>query len=343
MDGQPAAVIAVGGSAGSVPPLVTLLGRLPATLPPAVLVTVHIGERTCSRLPQILSRAGELNASQAEDGERLEAGRVYVAPPGRHLLVSRGTAVLSSGPRVNRHRPAVDVMLASVAQWARERTVAVILSGVLDDGAVGAALVDRAGGQVLVQDPGEAEFASMPLAALAAAGTARSAPVRKLADQAMGAVKVAAAGLRAPTESWITMGAVAGGDDMTESDDPGFLTDFETRLTRLACPECGGSMALVDLPRISYFRCHIGHQYGPQTLAAAQAEASEAKLWSAVAALEEHATILRYLRTHIPAENKAAAKERDDYTEEISRRAAELHAQARNWTSAPAELDQPSA
>ena len=55
-------------------------------------------------------------------------------------------------------------------------------------------------------------------------------------------------------------------------------------------------MAQVDLPKISYFRCHVGHQFAPQALAAAQVEASETKLWSAVAALEEQATVLRYLR-----------------------------------------------
>ena len=76
---------------------------------------------------------------------------------------------------------------------------------------------------------------------------------------------------------------------MPDSDDPGFLSEEETKLTRMVCPECGGSLAQVDLPQISYFRCHIGHQYAPQTLAAAQAETAEAKLWSAVAAMEEQA------------------------------------------------------
>lgn len=89
---------------------------------------------------------------------------------------------------------------------------------------------------------------------------------------------------------------------MADSSDPSFLAAAETRLTRLACPECGGGMAEVSLPSISYFHCHVGHQFGPQTLAAAQAEASEAKLWSAVAALEEQAVVPRHLAGHEPAE-----------------------------------------
>jgi CheB methylesterase len=132
-------VLAVGGSAGSVQPLVEIVRDLPRDLPAAVLVTIHIGEQT--RLPEILSRAGPLRATQARDSEVLEHSRIYVAPPGRHLITRCGLALPGPGPRVNRHRPSVDVMFASAAEWVGPRAVAVVLSGVLDDGAVGAALL----------------------------------------------------------------------------------------------------------------------------------------------------------------------------------------------------------
>jgi two-component system, chemotaxis family, protein-glutamate methylesterase/glutaminase len=85
---------------------------------------------------------------------------------------------------------------------------------------------------------------------------------------------------------------------MEESSDLQFLSPGETSLTRLACPECGGALAETVLPQISYYRCHVGHQFGPQSLTAAQAESAEAKLWSAVAALEETAALARHLATH---------------------------------------------
>lgn len=103
---------------------------------------------------------------------------------------------------------------------------------------------------------------------------------------------------------------------MADSSDPGFLAEGETRLARLACPECGGAMAEISLPTITYFHCHVGHQFGPQTLAAVQAEASEGKLWSAVSALEEQAVVLRHLAGREPAH--APAGQDDD-----SRQAAE--------------------
>jgi two-component system, chemotaxis family, protein-glutamate methylesterase/glutaminase len=132
-----------------------------------------------------------LQATHVRDREVLEHCHIYVAPPGQHLIARGGLALLTPTPRVNRHRPAVDVMFASAAEWMAMRTVAVVLSGALDDGAVGAALVAQAGGQVLVQDPAEAEFASMPRSALAAAPGARAVPLSRLAQAVRDSLDVA--------------------------------------------------------------------------------------------------------------------------------------------------------
>jgi two-component system chemotaxis response regulator CheB len=169
-------VVVVGGSAGSLAPLRQLAAALPAGLPGAVAVTIHVGEQARSQLPSILGRLGPLPAAHARTGELLQSGRIYVAPPGCHLLMPAGVVELSSGPRMHRTRPAVDAMFASAARWFGDRVVAVVLSGVLDDGAAGAALVEHAGGLVVVQDPGEAMQPSMPRAALAATRSALALP-----------------------------------------------------------------------------------------------------------------------------------------------------------------------
>jgi two-component system chemotaxis response regulator CheB len=277
------------------------------------------------------------------DREVLEQGRIYIAPPGQHLFARDGLALLSPSPRVNRHRPAVDVMFASAAEWVASRTIAVVLSGALDDGAVGAALVAQAGGQVLVQDPAEAEFDSMPRSALAAAPGARAIPLRQLAHQIRECVDVA----RSPHSDPMMDEAGREADmEMVESADPGYLREDESQLTRLSCPDCGGGMAQIDLPQISYFRCHVGHQFGPQTLAAAQTEASEKKLWNAVAALEEQASVLRYLHRTSPRTNEAGSPDQgetsiapDRNAEEIASRAAALRAQVRAWSNHPREVE----
>jgi two-component system chemotaxis response regulator CheB len=334
-------VLAVGGSAGSVQPLVEIIRDLPGDLAAAVLVTIHVGEQT--RLPQILSRSGPLQAVHVGDREVLEQGRIYIAPPGRHLFARDGLALLSPSPRVNRHRPAVDVMFASAAEWVASRTIAVVLSGALDDGAVGAALVAQAGGQVLVQDPAEAEFDSMPRSALAAAPGARAVPLRQLAHQIRQCVDVARSLHSDPMMDQAGRGADM---EMVESADPGYLREDESQLTRLSCPDCGGGMAQIDLPQISYFRCHVGHQFAPRVFAAAQAEVSETKLWGAVAALEEQAAILRYLQRRAFGPRQVAPPDRNQtqtaqqrYAEDIASRAAALRAQVREWSNHPSQLD----
>jgi two-component system chemotaxis response regulator CheB len=296
--GSRTGIVAVGGSAGGIEALVELVAALPAALQAPVLVTVHIGDRARSNLPQILSRAAVLPASHARQGEPLRPGHIYVAPPNLHLLVGGGRVRLSSGPRVNRHRPAIDVMLASAARWAGQATVGVVLSGLLDDGAVGAALVARAGGHVIVQDPAEATFDSMPRSTLTAVPTARVAATRDLGKA-----------ICEQLERSLPATDANGGEpempemSMADSDDPGFLKPDETRLTRLSCPECNGGLAEIDISSIRYYRCHVGHQYSPKSLEAAQREAAEAKLWAAAAALEEHAALARHLANGPPVAN----------------------------------------
>lgn len=298
---EPRDVVVVGGSAGSLEPLRRLAAALPAGLPGAVVITIHIAQHARSRLPWILERAGPLPAAHAATGDRLQPGRIFVAPPGCHLLMPGGAVELSDGPRINHTRPAVDAMFASAARWYGDRVVAVMLSGLLDDGAVGCALIEQAGGLVVAQDPAEAAQPSMPKAALAAAPAAIAAPGGRLGEIVAG--MLGETGL----VSWPRQQPRQAAEvTMEQSSDLQFLPAGETGLTRLACPDCGGALAQVTLPHITYYRCHVGHQFGPQSLAVAQEEAAEGKLWSAVAALEETAVLARYLAAHPDAGGEAA-------------------------------------
>lgn len=191
-------LVVVGGSAGSHRTLLALAAGLPAGLPAPVLVAIHARGDRRSRLPTILSRAGGLPAAQACDGDPLLPGRILVARPGAHLLVHDGTVTLGFGPRVNRVRPAIDLLLASAVRAAGSAVVAVILSGMLDDGAVGAAMVAQAGGHVVVEDPAQAQYPSMPLATLSAVPTAQVVGAQGLA----GVVHGLTTGQRAGGGTW---------------------------------------------------------------------------------------------------------------------------------------------
>jgi two-component system, chemotaxis family, protein-glutamate methylesterase/glutaminase len=186
-------IVVVGGSAGSHPALLSLVGGLPADLPAAVLVVIHVGAEASSRLPRMLNRAGRLPTAHATDGAPLRNGEILVAPPGSHLLVQDKSVRLDSGPRVNRVRPAADMLFESAARAHGPRVTAVVLSGALDDGAVGAALVSLAGGQVLVERPDQAQYGSMPRTALAATPAALAVPAAELAAAVARAVYQAGA------------------------------------------------------------------------------------------------------------------------------------------------------
>jgi two-component system, chemotaxis family, protein-glutamate methylesterase/glutaminase len=174
-------IIVVAASAGGLMPLRAFLGGLPADLPASVLIVLHIPATGGHALPGILDRSTPLTAGAAEDGERLAHGRVYVAPADHHVLVAGGRIRLSQAPRQNGVRPAADPMFQSAARYGGPRVVAVVLSGTLDDAALGCAAVERCGGRVLVQDPDEAAYPGMPASALAATQHAMALPVTDLA------------------------------------------------------------------------------------------------------------------------------------------------------------------
>jgi two-component system, chemotaxis family, protein-glutamate methylesterase/glutaminase len=281
-------IVVVGASAGGVEALTQLVAGLPEDLPAALFVVLHVPAHGTSVLPQILTRRGKLKAVHATDGEAIENGRIYVAPPDCHLLVKRGRVCLGRGPRENGHRPSVDPLFRSAAVAYGSRVVGVILSGVLDDGTAGMASVKRRGGATLVQDPEDALYAGMPTSAIENVG----------ADEILSAAALAGAIVRLSREPAASE-LVAGPEDeeleieaevaemnhdALQEPRPGVATGF-------SCPECNGVLWEVQEGELSRFRCRVGHAYSADTLLAEQSEELEHALWAAYNALRESATL----------------------------------------------------
>ncbi|HEY1340020.1 MAG TPA: chemotaxis protein CheB [Bryobacteraceae bacterium] len=159
-------IVVVGASSGGVDALQQFAHGLPADLPAAVFVVLHMLPWISSSLPEILSAAGPLPAGHPQSGQRFEPGRIYVAPPDRHLLLEDDRVMLWRGPKENRHRPAVNALFRSAAVAHRGRVAGVVLTGALDDGSTGLWWVKRFGGVAIVQDPEEARCPEMPQSAL---------------------------------------------------------------------------------------------------------------------------------------------------------------------------------
>ena len=242
-------IIAVGASMGGQEALTALCRGLPADLPAAVLVVSHTVPHGRPLLAGILDRACPLPVSTAVDGEPARPGRVYVAPPDRHLLLvgdssGNGALRLSRGPHENLTRPAVDPLLRSVAVARGPRAVGVVLTGLLNDGASGLRAVKRCGGVAVVQDPDDAAYPDMPRAALAAVGEGRVDHRLRAADlgAALGRLVREPAGPAVPVPDDLRAEVeLAGGavDEHTQGYQSGPAVP-------LSCPECHGTLWMVE-------------------------------------------------------------------------------------------------
>jgi two-component system chemotaxis response regulator CheB len=298
----------------------TVISGLPGDLPAAVLVVLHVPAWGTSVLPEILDRSGPLPAHHAVDGERLFAGRVYVAPPDHHLVTEDGVVRLTHSPKENGVRPAIDTLFRSAAHTHRSNVVAVVLSGTLDDGTAGLVSVKAHGGITVVQDPADAVYSSMPESAVRFAHPAHVVPIREVAPLVVKLVTAGPAGNPFAKRQERPMDAEID-EDEAEADP----NDPEVNPSSLTCPECGGTLWERDDGDLLHFRCRVGHAYSPESLFSHQQESLEGSLWAAVVALQERCDLAERLARRMNQRGRwqlAARYERQ--AEDARRRAAQV-------------------
>jgi two-component system chemotaxis response regulator CheB len=161
-------IVAVAASAGGLKALSHVLADLPDDFPAAVVVVQHLDPRHRSLMADILSRRTPLAVKQAEEGDRIAPGTVYIAPPNKHLLVNPdGSLELSQTELVHFVRPSADLLFESVAASFKHRAIAVVLTGTGSDGTMGVQAIKKMGGTVIAQDEATSDFFGMPGAAIA--------------------------------------------------------------------------------------------------------------------------------------------------------------------------------
>jgi two-component system, chemotaxis family, protein-glutamate methylesterase/glutaminase len=297
-------VIAIGASAGGVGSLQRLVEHIPADFPAAILVALHLPDGIRSMLPEILTRAGNLPATQAVNGERLLPRHIYVAPAGFHLTVHRGRLVVNRGAREHGLRPAIDPLFRSAAIAYGPRAIGIVLSGLLDDGTVGLREIKRAGGIAVVQDPRDTEWPSMPQSALNHVEVDYCVPAAQIGTLLQQIVM--------PQERGAT--TMPNGDDARAKEELTELTvhrderDHPGEPSPYSCPECGG--VLWEIRDGELFRCRVGHDYTSETLTTEQAMAVEHALWTALRALEEQAAVRRRMAERASRQGMTAAADR---------------------------------
>jgi len=284
-------LVVAGASAGGVEALRSLAASLPADFPAAILVTMHLSPGVHSALPQILDRAGPLPAMSAVHGAPVTPGVIQVAPPDRHLLVDDGLVVLTKGPTESGHRPAINATFRSAAVAAGPRAVGVVLSGSLDDGALGLrSIVDR-GGAAVIQDPADALYAGMPESALARVATEHVLPIGEIGPALDKLVRI-------PWEPFPVAPASPGLllEDRIAHD--GVRLGTAEPAMGYTCPDCQGT--LLEMAAESgvhgQYRCRVGHAWSAEALLGAQDAEFQRALWTALRSLDEKAALAGRLR-----------------------------------------------
>lgn len=159
--------VVMGVSTGGVSALKIVLGALPTDFPIPILVVTHITPDSDNGLAVLLDTLCSIRVKEADEGENILKGTVYLAPANYHLLIEQdGILALSIDPPVNYARPSVDVLFESAADVYGNTVIGVIMTGAGSDGSRGLLQIKNSGGLTIVQNPANAEMNSMPLNAL---------------------------------------------------------------------------------------------------------------------------------------------------------------------------------
>jgi two-component system chemotaxis response regulator CheB len=162
-----AGLVAIGASAGGVGALLALLQDLRPPMRAAIVIVLHLPQAQESRLVEVFATRLAVPVQEAQSHAPAEAGQIYFAPPGYHLLLERDRSFsLSCDAPVLFSRPSIDVLFESAADALRCRLAGMLLTGANEDGAQGIARIQALGGLTAVQDPAEAAHPAMPGAAL---------------------------------------------------------------------------------------------------------------------------------------------------------------------------------
>jgi two-component system chemotaxis response regulator CheB len=297
-------IIVIGASAGGFEAIKNIVRDLPTDLDASVFIVWHMAADMKGVLPDVLNRIGKLPAANAYDGEPIKRGRIYVAPPDRHMLLEKGQVRITRGPKENRFRPAVDPLFRSAAIVYGFQVIGIILSGALDDGTAGLWAIKQQSGITIVQDPADAEVSSMPEHAVNAMKIDYVVPVNEI-----GALIRQLVNEQIPVHK----GPETEPDEQTQME---VLIAMENKeagkhvfeygdLSPYTCPECHGVLSALREGNRIRFRCHTGHAFSADSLLAGISENIEESLWSTIRSIQESTFLLNHMGDHFAEANQS--------------------------------------
>jgi len=160
--------IVIGVSSGGLNAMKIIFSLLPKKFSIPIIIVQHIGSNSENRWIKLLNEKSNIELKEADEKERIEKGKVYIAPANYHLLIERNkTFTLTIDERVNYARPSIDVLFETAAEAYQKKIIGVVLTGSNNDGTKGLQRIKECGGLTIVQDPDTAESCFMPASAIA--------------------------------------------------------------------------------------------------------------------------------------------------------------------------------
>lgn len=284
-------IIVIGSSAGGWETLPPILENFPEDMPAAVFIVQHFPSDTMgTAFLSHLSNTSVLPCGFALDEEPIENGRIYIAPPDYHLLISERTLRVTKGPRENSFRPSIDTLFRSAAAHHGSSVIGVILSGLRDDGVQGLSTIARSGGITVVQRPDDAPFRDLPLNASSRMEIDYEARVVEMGLILSGLVyQPAKPKAEIPkdvlNEAYMAERILTSIDAVEEQSSGG---------TGFTCPACGGVLwDIKHTEQVHSYRCHAGHIYTHSTLMGLKSEEVEESMWASLRLMEEQKRMLQ--------------------------------------------------
>ena len=298
-------IIVIGSSAGGVNALKDLVGTFDEHLTASIFIVQHVAADHSSFLPEILSRNGSLAARHPQDGEKIETGIIYVAPPDHHLIIEDGHVLVKRGPKENNFRPSIDALMRSAAYWYGPRVIGIVLTGYLNDGTSGLWSVKQFGGITIVQSPSDATFPDMPLNVLKYVDVDYNLPLSEIGPLANRLVQAPVTQTSTPDQQ-LKIRTQAEIDIAAQHNALSIGINRMGEKTDLTCPECGGALTSFQEGKSIRYRCHTGHGFSWSALWAGIAETVETRLWQALRSMEEGILMLEQTATHYEMEGNLA-------------------------------------
>ncbi|GEO11972.1 chemotaxis protein CheB [Segetibacter aerophilus] len=291
MSKSPKFIVVAGTSAGGIRAVEELVMQLTPGMDAAFFVVLHLSRKGIGEfLFQRLQKSTSLICKVANDGEAIEKGVIYLARPDNHLLVSQGRVIVGRGARENGWRPSINNLFRSAAASYNSRVIAIILTGMLDDGATGMRSVKRCGGTCIVQDPNEADYPDMPLSVLNTMEVDHVVSLSKMGALLFDIMDNTDDIIQTIVPADVQSEALIDERVSTRIDD---ISQFEK--ISVNCPDCGGGLYVTQKEPPTHYRCHVGHSYSERELLIRVSEVMENTFWTSLRMMEERRTILMNL------------------------------------------------